>query len=336
LSAVDFGGLGKKVLDKKVCLCYITHNFNEEVFKEKNMFHPKWTTIETQTLENNMEKSIETLEKLLPGRSRGSILSKMKKLKDLDKYVTIPSSGRAWTEEEISVFPEDKNVDSKVLTQVAQSLPLRNKNSIWKKMKSLGYVWIKSELDLTPTEENPYPMHGKPWTQEEINLFPENKTVNEEILRETQAKLPLRKPSSIWPKLKTLGYVWEASERPVEVVTQSPELNKDAEYLVSFLNELGFRKANFENRGTTVLGISAFDTFDTKPNCREEISTKYSLPEDFNSRQLIYAVNSIGTVFPWEMNLIPEILEAQKNPTTQNIKAAALALNNKLEKYLNG
>lgn len=299
------------------------------------MMYTIWSQQETQILKNNIGKDLDDLEKLLPARSRGSISSKIRKLSG--QNTSTPSSGTKWTEAEIAHFPQDKNVDSKVLSEVAQKLPLRNKTSIWKKLKSLGYIWVKTELDLTPTEDNPYPMHGKPWTQEEIDQFPAAKIVNEEILGQTKARIPLRKPTSIWPKMKTLGYIWEEKEQveaaPVEVVK---ELTPDAQYLVSLLHELGFRNPSFQKRGVTTLDMDAFKAFDIETNRREEIAKKYDLPEDFNSRQLHYAIGSISTVFPWEMSPLPEMLAAQKDPTILNIKAAAQALKARLEDYLNG
>ena len=297
------------------------------------MIYTKWSKEETFILETNMEKDLDELEKLLPARSRGSISSKIRKL---DGCIA-PSSGNKWTEEEIEEFPEDKNVDSKILSEIAQRLPLRNKNSIWKKLKSLGYIWIKSDADLTPTEDNPYPMHGKPWTQEEIDQFPVTKIVNVDILKETQDKIPLRKPTAIWPKMRTLGYIWEEKESveaaPVDVVK---ELSPDAQYLVSFLHELGFRNPSFQKRGVTTLGMDAFKAFDIETNHHDEIAEKYDLPKDFNSRQLHYALGSVSTAFPWEMSLLPEMLAAQKDPTILNVKAAAQALKARLEDYLNG
>lgn len=281
------------------------------------VFGKRWSNAELALLETTDD--ISKLAALLPGRTPGAI--KKKRLEVI---------AEPWSDEEIAQFPADRNVNSTTLAQLAKKLN-RNRDQLWKKLKASGYVWNKDHIEEV-SEEQPYPDHGKKWTAEELALFPGDKTVNEEILAKVQAALPRRKPSSIWPKMKKEGYVWEASETPEHtsegeiVPTRSPEEN----FVLSLAYELGFRKPT---RGST---YSLEPYLEATENNRADIAKRFNLPEDFTSGELHYSITNRITPFPWEMDSIPEVAKAYRDRDSASILEAAKALHAKLEAYING
>jgi hypothetical protein len=170
-------------------------------------FAKRWTPQELDILLSTQD--LDELEELLPNRSRGAIKSRLE---------IVTSS--PWTEDELKLFPENKVVNSLVMKELTDKIPGKTRNVIWQKLKESGYIWDKS-FSAESSDDNPYPDHGKKWTQEEIARFPQNKEVTAEILAEVQALIPRRKPTSIWPKMKSKGYVWAGAE---EVETKSPSV----------------------------------------------------------------------------------------------------------------
>lgn len=161
----------------------------------------KWTKAEEDILKG--EYSIDELMTLLPGRTKGAIIKRLEMVTTWDRSV--------WSEEELLLFPREQVVNSQILAELSDKLPTRHKDQIWRKLKSQGYIWDKGFV-AEQTEDNPYPDQGKKWTAEELKAFPEAKEVNAEILAQVQAKLPRRKPSAIWPKMKKEGYIWVKEE----------------------------------------------------------------------------------------------------------------------------
>jgi hypothetical protein len=234
------------------------------------------------------------------------------------------------------VFPKERLVNTTILYKIAEALPNRTRDQIWKKMKSMGYVWDKDFREEV-SENNPYPDHGKKWTEEEIGLFPENKTVNKEILEEVIAKLPRRKPSSIWPKMKKEGYIWEAEEeKPSLAMTKEGEVilahTPEEKFAISLVYELGFRQPSRLSKQPT---LQPYITPSSDHNSYA-IAECFNLTPDFTAGELYYAIGTRITPFPWEMEPIEEVAAAYRNRDQASIKAAAQALHAKLERYLNG
>jgi hypothetical protein len=280
-------------------------------------FGKRWSIAELAILESTND--LNELEALLPDRTPGAI-----KKKKLDGVTS--SAPKKWTEEEILQFPTDKVVNKVILAAVSTQLS-RNRDQVWKKMKSLGYTWDK-DFVVEITEDNPYPDHGKLWTTEELALFPKDKVVNEEILNQVRALFPRRKPTSIWPKMKKEGYIWDVQELPTtnEVISaRTPE----EEYVLSLAHEMGF---SVPQRGQPSLS----PTLKNITSHREKIAQDFQLSDDFTSGELYYALGTRITPFPWEMEPIKEVATAYRNRDQASIYAAAKALHNKLEEFLNG
>jgi hypothetical protein len=157
-------------------------------------FAKRWTPQELELLLST--EDLDELEKLIPNRSRSAIKTRR------ELVLAGP-----WTNEELSLFPDNKIVNSAVVQELVEKLPGKTRNVVWNKLKERGYIWDKS-FSAEATEDNPYPDHGKKWTKEETAKFPKDKVVTPEILAEVQALLPRRKPTSVWSKMKTEGYVW--------------------------------------------------------------------------------------------------------------------------------
>lgn len=280
-------------------------------------FGKRWTKQELDILSSTDD--FEELAILLPNRTLGAIKSKRKELTTF--------SSEAWTEDEILKFPSERVVNTLILQEVAEKLPNRSKDQIWKKMKSRGYIWDK-DFKAEATEENPYPDHGKKWTAEELSRFPADKNVDAEILKEVQALFPRRKPSSIWPKMKKEGYIWIPSEeiKEEEVISS---LSSEEELIFSIAYELGFRKPE--------KGITGLQPYLQKPaDRRSDIANKFDLPEDFTQGELHYAIGTRITPFPWEMEPIPEVVTAHHYRDHNSILEAAKALHSRLEAFING
>lgn len=232
-----------------------------------------------------------------------------------------------WTAEEIALFPKAQKVDKAMLLELTEKLEFRDKNAVWRKLKSMGHIWVKTEIE-EPTDDNPYPMHGKLWTEEELALFPTDRIVTKEIIDEIAAKIPLRKPSSIWPKMKKEGYVWEQQE---EVVAKAPVVNtltSNEKYILSLAHELGFRAQR---------GVPSLDPqLNGVEDCREQIASKFNLPEDFTGGELYCAIGSRISPLPWEMANFPEVAQAHRKRDPESILAAAKVLHKALEAYING
>lgn len=173
----------------------------------------KWTKAEEDILKQ--EYTIDELVELLPGRTKGAIIKRLEMVTTWDRS--------PWTEEEIALFPREQLVNTDILNKLSDKLPSRHKDQIWKKLKSRGYIWDK-EYKPEASEDNPYPDHGKKWTLEETSLFPKEKEVTADILAEVQAKLPRRKPSTIWPKMKKEGYIWVKEEEEATVAQGTTSL----------------------------------------------------------------------------------------------------------------
>ena len=283
------------------------------------VFGKRWTKEELNTLTTTDD--INQLAALLPGRTLGAIRKK--------KMEIITFSPDPWTEDELLKFPTDRLVNTRILYELAEKLPNRSRDQIWRKMKSHGYIWDKDFVQ-EATEDNPYPDHGKKWTVEELALFPLDKNVDEKILKEVQALFPRRKPSSIWPKMKKEGYIWVKTED--EEATEQKEsvlLSNEDKFAISLAYEIGFR---FPERN-----VISMEPYLSKPeNRRDEIASKFNLDENFTQGELYYAIGTRITPFPWEMEPIPEIATAYKTRNPKEILAAAKALHAKLEEYLNG
>ena len=277
------------------------------------VFGKRWTKAELSILDTSND--INELKKLLPERTSGAIKTKKTQL----KYTQEPSV--PWSAEEIALFPKTQKVDKAMLLELTEKLEFRDKNAIWKKLKSMGHVWVKTEIE-EPTEDNPYPMHGKLWTDEETAMFPVNKIVTKEIIDEVAAKLPLRKPSSIWPKMKKEGYVWEQQEAPVNPLTS------DEKYILSLAHELGFRA----QRGVPSLDPQLKGVEDH----REQIARNFNLDEDFTSGELYCAIGGRISPLPWDMANYPEVATAHRKRDPESILAAAKVLHKALEAYING
>lgn len=288
------------------------------------VFGKRWSKAELTILDTSND--INELKKRLPDRTLGAIKTKKAQL----QYNQEPTVSVPWSAEEIALFPKTQKVDKAMLAELAEKLEFRDKNAIWKKLKSMGHVWIKTEIE-EPTEDNPYPMHGKLWTEEELALFPTDKIVTKEIIDELAAKLPLRKPSSIWPKMKKEGYVWEQQEE--KVVAKSIEVNplsNNEKYVLSIAHELGFRAQT--QRGVPSLEPQLTGVED----CREQIASKFNLPEDFTGGELYCAIGGRISPLPWDIASFPEVATAHRKRDPESILAAAKVLHKALEAYING
>jgi hypothetical protein len=291
------------------------------------VFGKRWSKEELDVL--SVSDDIEELVKKLPDRTKGAIKAKILQLsQDPEPKAAFPP----WTRVEIDQFPTERRVDKTILTALAGKLG-RDKSNLWRKLKSLGYVWVKSEALSEPTDDNPYPMHGLKWTGEELAHFPEDKEVTKEILDEVAAKIPLRKPSSIWPKMKKEGYIWIAPEEPAKpVVEQVVEetLTEDEKYVLSLAHELGFRTSHNKKSPNIEPGL------EDKYGCKDRIATNFNLPADFTSGELFYAIGQRITPFPWDMEHQEEIAKAYRDRDRKSILEAAKALHQTLEEFING
>lgn len=286
-------------------------------------FGKKWSNAELALLETTDD--ISELAILLPGRTLGAIRKKKLDMRSFSK--------EPWTEEEVLQFPAERVVNKLILSELANKLAPKSKDQIWKKMKSLGYIWDK-DFQEEATDDNPYPDHGKKWTPEELALFPEGKLVNAEILEKVQALFPRRKPTSIWPKMKKEGYFWDKEEKPQLAMTNDGEIilahTPQENFVLSLAYELGFRTPT---RGSAY----ALEPYlNPTSNDRDAIASKFGLPEDFTSGELYYALGTRITPFPWEMEPIDEVATAYRNRDQKSIMEAAKALHSKLEKFING
>lgn len=286
------------------------------------VFGKRWSNAELNIL--NTSEDIKELAKMLPDRTEGAIRSKLAQLKRDPEY---KEPNTPWSQEELNQFPVEKEVNKPILHALAHQLG-RDKNYLWKKMKSLGYVWVKSET-LEPTVDNPYPMHGLKWTAEELALFPKEKEVDKDILEKVQALIPLRKPSSIWPKMSKEGYIWVNKEPEVTEQQVVKGLSKDELYVLSLAYELGFRKSESGS-------ISLEPQLTNVEDHRKEIAKKFYLPDDFTGTDLFLAINARITPFPWEMEPLVEVQAAYRNRDSTSILEAAKALHSKLERFING
>lgn len=288
------------------------------------VFGKKWTKAELSILDTSDD--INELKKRLPDRTLGAIKAKIAQLQ------TIPEPGAVsvpWTVEEIALFPKTQKVDKAMLLELTEKLEFRDKNAVWRKLKSMGHIWVKTEIE-EPSEDNPYPMHGKLWTEEELALFPVDRIVTKEIIDEVAAKLPLRKPSSIWPKMKKEGYVWEQQE---EVVAKAPVVNpltSSEKYILSLAHELGFR-------AQTQRGVPSLDPqLNGVEDRREQIARNFNLDEDFTGGELYYAIGGRISPLPWDIASFPEVATAHRKRDPESILAAAKVLHKALEAYING
>ena len=289
------------------------------------VFGKRWSNAELAVL--NTTDDIEELKSKLPDRTAGAIRAK---IAQLNKEPTEKKISEPWTRVEIDQFPTNKKVDKDILSEVAEKLH-RDKNTVWKKMKSLGYEWVKTEA--VPTEDNPYPMHGLKWTEEELTHFPEAKEVTKEILDEVIAKIPLRKPSSMWPKMKKEGYIWVAPEEPAKPIEEQKveeTLTEDEKYVLSLAHELGFRVKNDQKSPAIEPGL------EDKYGYKNRIATDFELSQDFTSGELYYAIGQRISPFPWEMNHCDEVAQAYAKRDKESIMKAAKALHQILEEFING
>lgn len=289
-------------------------------------FGKKWSKVEIAVLD--MWDDIEELKKKLPDRTVGAIKSKIAQLnKDPEPK---KASSMPWTEEEIALFPREEKINKAILESLAQKLKPRDKSSIWRKLKSMEYVWEATAAE--PTEDNPHPNHGKLWTAEELAQFPAEKLVNKEILYEVIAKIPLRKPTSIWPRMKKDGYIWDTpeEEETVKETVEIVQLSDDEKYVLSFAHELGFRSKAQRNSPSLNPGLKDVADY------REKISVDFELPLDFTSGELYYAVGNRISPFPWDSFSHPEIAKAYRDRDRKSILEAAKVLHQALEDYING
>lgn len=287
-------------------------------------FGKRWSSAELALLETTDDLS--ELAVLLPDRTLGAIKKKRLEVGTL--------STKPWTEEEVLQFPTERVVNRVILAELADKLS-RSRDQVWKKLKSRGYVWDK-DFQEEATEANPYPDHGKKWTAEELALFPKDKLVNAEILEQVQALFPRRKPTSIWPKMKKEGYIWDKPEEEKSELAMTSEgevilaHTPEEEYVLSIAYELGFRQPSRGSQPTLEPHLKS--TGEQRPN----IAERFDLPEDFTAGELYYAIGTRITPFPWEMEPIEEVAAAYRNRDQTSIRAAAQALHDKLGKYLNG
>lgn len=285
------------------------------------VFGKRWSNAELSIL--NSSEDIKELAILLPTRTEGAIRSKIAQLK---KDPVFKEPNTPWDQEELDQFPTEKEVNKPILYALADKLG-RDKNHLWKKMKSMGYIWVKSVPEVT--KDNPYPMHGLKWTDEELALFPAEKEVTTEILNEIIAKIPMRKPSSIWPKMKKEGYIWVSDEPEVTEQQVVKGLSKDELYVLSLAYELGFRKPESGS-------ISLEPQLTNVEDHRAKIAKKFYLPDDFTSTDLFLALNARITPFPWEMEPLEEVQAAYRNRDQASILEAAKVLHSRLERFING
>lgn len=279
------------------------------------MYGRKWTNLELSILATTDD--IAVLQAKLPNRTLSAI---KKKKKDL----AIPESA-PWTREELALFPEETIFNKAILLELTNKLPTRTRDEVYRKLKSSGYTWDPATPE-EATEENPYPDHGKRWTKEEISRFPKEKEVTPEILEEVQKLFPRRKPTSIWPKMKSEGYIWVAPEESKE---ETYTLSKEESYVLSFAYELGFRSST--ERGQPTLSPALPKPEDLRP----QIAKNFELPEDFNSGELLYAIIERLSPFPWDSGR-KELAQAYKTRAPEDIRAAAEKLHTALGYYLNG
>lgn len=279
------------------------------------MYGRKWTKLELATL--TATDDIAVLQAKLPNRTLSAI---KKKKKDL----ALPESA-PWTKEELALFPEETVFNKAILLDLTNKLPTRTRDEVYRKLKSSGYTW-DSESPEEPTEENLYPDHGKRWTKEEINRFPRDKEVTPEILEEVQKLFPRRKPTSIWPKMKSEGYIWVTPEEDKKEEAHS--ISEEESYVLSFAYELGFRAST--ERGQPTLSPALPKPEDLRP----QIAKNFNLPEDFNSGELLYAIIERLSPFPWDSSR-KELAQAYKTRAPEDIRAAAEKLHAALGYYLN-
>lgn len=275
------------------------------------VFGKKWTKAELDIL--NTSSDIEELATLLPGRTQVAI---KKKLIEQRTWSKAP-----WSQEELIQFPAEKVVNKVILHSLEDKLSPRTRDEIWVKMKAMGYIWdsgFKEEV----SDENPYPDHGKKWAKEELALFPVDRLVTAEILDDIIAKIPRRKPTSIWPKMKKEGYIWQAAEKE-EVVTQAqPTLSENEAYVLGIASELGFNKLLAPN-----INVSSD---------RTQIADQFDLEDEFTSGELLYAITNRISPFPWDMTPLPEVAKAYRTNKQADRMEAAKALYAKIGKFING
>lgn len=283
-------------------------------------FGKRWTKEELNKL--SITDDIAELTLLLPDRTLGAI--KKKKLELLYSY------SNEWKDEELLEFPlEDKVVNKLILSNIAARIPNKSRDQIWRKMKSIGYVWDK-DFQAEITEDNPYPDHGKKWTAEEIALFPVDRNVTAEILEGIQALFPRRKPSSIWPKMKKEGYVWVSEEKEEAAAPEQQSLSKEESYVLSLAHELGFSATTKRGEPSLAPGLKNVQDH------REEIAANFNLSKDFNSGELLYALIARISPFPWDSAEYPEVTKAYKDRSRESTLEAAKVLHKALESYING
>lgn len=276
------------------------------------VFGKKWTKAELDLL--NTSNDIEELALLLPERKPSAI---KKKLVEQRTWSKAP-----WTEDEIIQFPREKVVNKVMLYSLEDKLAPRTRDEIWHKMLKMGYTWDKSFKEEV-TEDNPYPDHGKKWTKEEMAVFPEDKLVTAEILDEVIAKIPRRKPTSIWPKMKKEGYIWQAAEKEEEAVIEAqPVMSEDEAYVLGIASELGFNKMLAPN-----ISVSSD---------RTQIADQFDLEDEFTSGELLYAITNRISPFPWDMTPLPEVAKAYRTNKQADKMEAAKALYAKIGKFING
>lgn len=272
-------------------------------------FGKRWTRVEIDTLSKSDD--LEELKLLLPGRTLGAIKKKL-----LETRTWSPDP---WTEDDLLKFPQNRVVNKAILYELEEVLG-RPRDQIWRQMKSQGYTWDANYTE-EATDDNPYPDQGKKWTQEEINLFPIEKLVNQEILESVCQLIPRRKSSAIWAKMKKEGYIWQKEEKPTEA---AQTFSSDEAYVLAVAQELGFSgkcKAQLQ----PLINIT---------ERREDIADQFDLTDDFTQGELLYSIVQRISPLPWEMNHIPEVAQAYK--TGKGILEAAKALHKELEEFING
>ena len=266
-------------------------------------FHPKWSTEEINILKTYND--IDTLVKLLPRRTKSAIEA---------KRVAV----REWTEEEIALFPKTTEVTAEILKPLAAKLSVDSR-ALWNVLKARGHVWSTDSSEGGSQLSQEYPMHGKPWTNAELALFPADKTVpvTKEVLNEIIAKIPTRKPTSIWPRMKKEGYIWDTES---EEATTETKIGDDEALVLSIAYELGFKSTRKPGQRTLTPELKNVE------DRREQIAKKFELSKDFTSAELLYKIMMTLSPLPWDQQGYPEVLEAYRNPTHENKKKAAKVL----------
>jgi hypothetical protein len=111
-----------------------------------------WTNEEQSIIESG--KSFEDLKRLLPNRSEGAIKSRLRKLEQPTTQKE-KTDRHTWTNEELAILGslQSKEVDKETLDSVIKRLPhITDSGKIWRKMKSLGFVWVKEEVEQAVVE----------------------------------------------------------------------------------------------------------------------------------------------------------------------------------------